>query len=344
MMDSDPPDQEVSPIPVSAQNIAIIGAGTIGLSIAALHIPFSNTITIYDSRPDLEEYVHASLPALLSSDTASQTALRNAAHVQIGTNLEEAVKNADVIQESCPEVTALKQALWQEIESLCQPEALLWSSTSGIPASIQSKKMKDPSRLIVVHPYNPPHIMPLLEIVPGPETKADLIDKALKFWKDRGRRPVVVKKEMPGFVANRLAFALLREAIHLVSSGVVSVKDLDAIVEASMGPRWAVAGPFKSFAAGGGEKGLMGLFEKIGSTVENCWQDQGNVHVGGDWQQDIFGKVQEAYGMFGKLDAEERNAITIKVLESVRLGKADAERKRKELEELEKLVQDENLD
>ncbi|KAI9661230.1 MAG: hypothetical protein M1821_009557 [Bathelium mastoideum] len=319
-------------------HIAIIGAGTIGLSIAALHVPFKNTITIYDTRSDLEEYVHINLPPLLGSSTPFPI------HVKITANLEEAVKDADIVQESCPEILALKQDLWPRIETACPLSALLWSSTSGIPASAQSQQMKDPSRLIIVHPYNPPHIMPLLEVVPGPETPVNLVDETLRFWRERGRRPVLVKKEAVGFVANRLAFALLREAIHLVASDVVSVKDLDAVVEASMGPRWAVAGPLKSYAAGGGEMGLEGFFDKIGRTVQDCWDDQGSVEVGGEWQQDVFRKAYEAYGTFGKTDAEERNSVTMEVLEAVRIGRLNAEKRCKELKELEKALENENLD
>lgn len=345
-MDDDPPEQNVSGA-FSPAHIAVIGAGTIGLSIAAFHVPFSNTITIYDTRPHFENYVRVNLPSLLASsysNVVSHPSSELPSNVKLTSNLEEAVKDADIVQESCPEILALKQNLWPQIELSCPPSALLWSSTSGIPASKQSESMKDPSRLVVVHPYNPPHIMPLLEIVPGSKTKPKVVDKTLAFWKERGRRPVLVKKEVAGFVANRLAFALLREAIHLVSSDVISAQDLDAVVEASMGPRWAVAGPLRSYAAGGGEKGLEGFFEKIGGTVQDCWQDQGNVTVGGDWQKHVFKEVREAYGVFESVDAEERNSITRDVLEAVRTGKTAAQRRRDELKELENITKSETLD
>ena len=331
-----------------SSHIAIIGAGTIGLSIAAFHIPFNNAVTIYDTRPDLAEYIHTSLPPLLLNSSSSSIAQRPPSklpkNVQITSDLKEAVQDADIIQESCPEISHLKQTLWPQIESFCPPSALLWSSTSGIPSSIQSQKMKDPSRLLVVHPYNPPHIMPLLEVVPSPQTKTEIVEKTMHFWRERGRRPVLVKKEVTGFVANRLAFALLREAVHLVSSNVVSASDLDAVVEASMGPRWAVAGPLKSYAAGGGEKGLEGFFEKIGGTVQDCWQDQGTLNVGGEWEKAVFREVQEAYGTFVQADAEERNSITRGVLEAVRVGRIEVEKRKKELKELEQAMRDENLD
>jgi 3-hydroxyacyl-CoA dehydrogenase len=127
--------------------------------------------------------------------------------------------------------------------------------------------MQSKSRLLVVHPFNPPHIMPLLEIVPSPSTDPALVQRTLEYWKHSGRVTVVLKKETVGFVANRLAFALLREAIHLVNEGVVSPHDIDQIVEESMGPRWMVAGPFKSYHAGGGAGGLSSFFDNIGGTI-----------------------------------------------------------------------------
>ncbi len=153
--------------------------------------------------------------------------------LRIATDLGDAVYDADVIQEQGPENLDFKADIWKQIEELAPSSAAFWSSTSGIPASLQSRDMKDPGRLIVVHPYNPPHIMPLLEVVPSPSTRTELVHQAIEFWRGIGREPVVVKKECTGFVANRLAFA------HLANEGVASVEDIDTIVQASMGPRWA---------------------------------------------------------------------------------------------------------
>ena len=157
--------------------------------------------------------------------------------------------------------------------------------------------------------------MPLLEIVPSPVTQPDVIARTVDFWKQRGREPVVINKEIPGFVANRLAFALLREAIHLVSTGVASTKDIDTIVQNSMGPRWAVAGPFKSYHAGGGEGGLEGFFQNIGGTVQDCWADSGNMNVGDGWEEEVFRQTREAYGI---VDTGARDRATRRVLDAVK--------------------------
>lgn len=298
--------------------IAVIGSGTIGLSFAALHLSrnTSCTVVIFDSRPDLQEYVSNNISGYLV-DTDQISCIER---ISFAKTIEEAVEKADIVQEQGPETADFKIGIWPEIEKHAPKEALFWSSTSGIPASDQSRDMMDKSRLVVVHPYNPPHIMPLLEVVRSPATSDDVIERTLKYWRDIGRTPVEVKKECVGFVANRLAFALLREASSLVSQGVVGVEELDDIVCASMGPRWTVAGPFKSYHAGGGEGGLKSFMEKIGGTIQNCWDAsdedirEGNIRVGESWQADICRQAAAAYGM---ADTAERDRKTKNVLDVV---------------------------
>ena len=299
--------------------IALIGSGTIGLSFAALHLSKNPTctVTIYDTRPDLQEYVSTNIPGYLI-DTDQISCIER---LSFARTIEEAVKEADIVQEQGPENADFKISIWPEIEKHASKEALFWSSTSGIPASEQSRDMNDKSRLVVVHPYNPPHIMPLLEVVRSPATSDEVVERTLQYWRDLGRTPVVVKKECVGFVANRLAFALLREASSLVAQGVVGVEELDEIVTASMGPRWTVAGPFKAYHAGGGEGGLKSFMEKIGGTIQNCWDAsdedvrKGNIKVGESWQEDVCRQTAEAYGV---VDTAERDRKTRRVLDAVR--------------------------
>jgi 3-hydroxyacyl-CoA dehydrogenase len=302
--------------------ITLIGTGTIGLSFAAFHLcnKIPCQLTIYDTRPNLQTYIEKELPRFFTHRFKADPL----ANIHLATSLEEAVSHAHIVQESGPENPQVKRELWREVEEHAPKDALLWSSTSGIPASEQAKDMKDKSRLLVVHPYNPPHIMPLLELVPSPQTSQDVISRTQTFWTERGRVPIHIKKETTGFVANRLAFALLREAIHLVNEGVVSVAELDSIVESSMGPRWAVAGPFKSYHAGGGPAGLVGFFKNIGETVQSCWDDAGNVNVGGGWESEIFKQASDTYGI---VDVQERDRITRRVLEVLSEEKGGAEKK-----------------
>ncbi|KAJ4991480.1 3-hydroxyacyl-CoA dehydrogenase [Stagonosporopsis vannaccii] len=306
--------------------ITLIGTGTIGLSFAAFHLTHlasPSQLTIFDTRTDVAEYVQEKLPPFFEEQDKST--LPSFSDIRIAKSLEEAVKEAAVVQESGPEKAPFKINLWAEVEKHAPKDALLWSSTSGIPASQQTSKMKDLSRVLVVHPYNPPHIMPLLELVPSPETSEDVVKRTQEFWRARGRVPIHIKKESTGFVANRLAFALLREAVHLVDQGVVSVEELDQIVQTSMGPRWAVAGPFKSYHAGGGSAGLEGFFKNIGGTVQDCWTESGTPNVGDGWEEKIFKEAQEAYG---EVDVGERDRITRRLLqvleeEKSKTGKAN---------------------
>ena len=295
---------------VEPMKIAIVGAGIIGLSFVKLHLKHSPkpvTITIFDTRPDLEEHVSLSLQTPDKKHHSST--------VKTTKSLTEAVSHASIVQEQGPENLAFKAKIWPQIEEYASPTALLWSSTSGIPASAQSKDMKDPSRLLVVHPYNPPHVMPLLEVVPSSSTSQEVVDRTLEYWKSLDRAPVVIKQECTGFVANRLAFVLLREAIHLVKEGIVTVEELDKIVETSMGPRWAVAGPFKSYHAGGGKGGLEAFFANIGGTVQQCWDDAGKVNVGDGWEENVFRQTKDVYGV---VDTAMRDRITKGVLDVVK--------------------------
>jgi len=302
--------------------ITLIGAGTIGLSFAALHLKqkAKAEVIIYDTRPDIESYVTSTLPGYLgdSDGRDSISALISSSRLQIVADLRDAVQNSDIVQEQGPENAPFKQKIWPEIERYAPSDCLLWSSTSGIPASVQSIRMANPSRLLVVHPYNPPHVMPLIEIVPSLVTDPAVVTRTENYWKGLGREPVAMRKEVTGFVANRLAFVLLREAIHLVKEGVVSVGDLDRVVESSMGPRWAVAGPFKSYHMGGGAGGLEGFMKNIGGTVQACWDDAGRENVGEGWEQEVFRQTKEAYGDVKSSDFKERDSVTKEILSATR--------------------------
>ena len=306
-------------------NITLIGAGTIGLSFAALHLASNPQahVTIHDTRPDLTDHIIETLSQYISSSSGIFDDYSE--RLSIESDLATAVAKAHIVQEQGPENAAFKTSIWTSIETHAPRTALFWSSTSGIPASVQSGSMQDKSRLLVVHPYNPPHVMTLLEVVPSPTTEPANVERTMEYWRRVGRTPVLLQKETTGFVANRLAFALFREAISLVNDGVVSVKDLDAIVQTSMGPRWAVNGPFKSYHAGGGAGGLSGFMKNIGGTVRDCWKAGEEIKVGPGgieegWEESICKQAEEAYGV---VDTKERDAITKDVLAAVKNGRAE---------------------
>lgn len=301
--------------------IALLGLGTIGLSMLAMHLRRPDTsITVYDPRPDYESQIRSTLPSLLDSpgSTTLIDDLIRTSRLKLSTTVAEAIQNATIIQEQSPEVTASKQALWKEVAGLAGPDAHLWSSSSGIPASAQasgcSAADRVAERLLVAHPFNPPHLMPLVEIVPGPETEAERVEFVKRYFGDipgpavsggeqsdaQHYRPITLHKEIPGFVGNRLAFALLREASYLVGEGVVSARDLDSLVTASLGPRWAGSGVFESYHAGGGEGGIGAFLQKLAPTIQDVWGDLGQIDIQGEqaWKDLVVKQTEDAYGPY----------------------------------------------
>lgn len=246
-------------------SVAVVGAGVIGLSWAALFAAKGHEVNVYDVRPDLEEQLQRQLPVFIDQVPGmTGNAQRVMDRVTIKTDLAQAVKTAQVIQESGPEQLTFKQDIWAQIEAAAPGDALLLSSSSGIVASLQAKKMTAPTRVIIGHPFNPPHILPLVEISADTATPQALINRVIDFYKMLDKTPIQIHKEVAGFVANRLQISLLLEAIRLVNDGVVSMKEMDDIVTASLGIRWASIGPLKAFHLGGGQGGLRNILTHIG--------------------------------------------------------------------------------
>ncbi|KAH9211945.1 3-hydroxyacyl-CoA dehydrogenase [Leptodontidium sp. 2 PMI_412] len=299
------------------QQITLIGLGTIGISMAALHLldPLT-TLHLFDTRPDVEEYIHAQLPTFLTqvSTSISVTKLISSGRIRIHKSLEEACASSTIVQEQGPENVAFKRRLWAQVEKLAPPSAHFWSSTSGIAASLQNADMCDKSRLLVVHPFNPPHIMPLLEVVPTPGTDPSRVEFVKTYFAKLSprHRPVVIRKEVPGIVGNRLAFALLREACHLVHEKVVDPKDLDTIMMASLGPRWTIGGVFEGYNSGGGNGGFDSFLNKLENTIQEVWDDLGKEDIrgesGGLWREQVVSEVMATYGEPTLGQGQEREA------------------------------------
>ncbi|KAI8406924.1 hypothetical protein FOFC_12349 [Fusarium oxysporum] len=316
--------------------IALIGLGTIGLSFAALHLRYSNAnLRLYDVRSDLKEHIERLLPVYLESTKKESSKvdltvekLVADGRLLICSSIEEVCSGATIVQEQGPDSVNFKKSNWAEVVKYAPSSAHLWSSTSGISASRQVEDLEDKTRVLVVHPFNPPHIMPLIEVVPSPHTEPERTQFAIDYFKNlgSGHRPVRINKETQGFVGNRLAFALFREACHLVSNDVVSVEDLDTIVEASIAPRWAVAGPFKTYNSAGGIGGIGAFLHNLADTMEACWDDSGEVSLkgtsaakqgtdaDGDWTDKITTETEQAYGLPTAESLAERDRNLQKVI------------------------------
>ena len=302
------------------QNVTVIGAGAIGLSWAALFLANGLKVTINDPRTDVEEASLKGLkeivPTLKALGYDISTIMGN---LFFESDLSKAVKDADLIQENGPENVTFKQDLFVQKEANAKPNALVLSSSSGIPATVFTEKMKDASRVLIGHPFNPPHLIPLVEIVPGKRTSKEAVAEAVQFYTAIGKSPIVIEKEIPGFVANRLQSALLRESVYLVSQGVVDMESLDQIVSSSIGLRWAAAGPFKTFTLGGGPGGFPHFLKQFASPLESGWKNLGNPHFDQPTTNLLLEQSNNSYGKipYDEL-AKERDQQQLAVLHALR--------------------------
>jgi 3-hydroxyacyl-CoA dehydrogenase len=188
-------------------------------------------------------------------------------------NLREMVEGADYIQESTPENYEVKKKVFHELDSLASADAILASSSSGLLMSEIQPVTERPERCLIAHPFNPPHLIPLVELVPGRQTDLQLVECVKGFFEGLGKIPVLLKKEAPGHIANRLAAALWREAIEIVIRGIASVEDVDKALYAGPGIRWALMGQHLIYHLGGGEGGYEYFIDHIGKAFGTLWKD-----------------------------------------------------------------------
>lgn len=247
----------------SFEKIAVVGCGVVGASWAALCLAHGREVIATDPAPGAEDRLRAFVARargdLVRLGLTGEGALRFVA------TPEEAVADADVVQESAPENEAFKRALLARLDAAAPPHAIVASSTSALLRSAIVADCATPRRVVVAHPFNPPHLLPLVEILGADE---DVVARACAFYRGLGRRPIVLRKEAPGHVANRLTAALYREAVHLVAEGIAEVADIDAAISEGPGLRWAIMGPHLTYHLGGGE-GASAIISIISDPARN---------------------------------------------------------------------------
>ncbi|MEU7784893.1 3-hydroxyacyl-CoA dehydrogenase NAD-binding domain-containing protein [Amycolatopsis sp. NPDC049159] len=297
------------------KNATVIGAGTIGLSWTALFAHHGLTVRVTDPRPDLADAVAEALKTF--APHLGTTAAELASRVSIAESVTESVKAADVVQENGPENVEFKKDLFKQLVEEAPQHALLLSSSSAIPSTAFTEEI-DGSRVLIGHPFNPPHLIPLVEVVPGERTSDESVERAVGFYTSLGRTPVVERKEMPGFVGNRLQNALSREAIYLVEQGVVTPEELDKVITNSLGIRWATVGPFLGSHLGGGPGGYRHMAEHIGKSMKKMWAGLGTPSQSPEEQERLIEAVETAYGSSTYSDlAETRDRKQLAVLHAV---------------------------
>jgi 3-hydroxybutyryl-CoA dehydrogenase len=262
------------------RNTAVLGAGVIGASWTALFLASGRNVAVFDTLPSAEkatrDYIEMAWPALRDIGLIKTGA---PGKLSFHKSAAEAVRHADFIQENVPERIEIKKALFAEIEPALKPSAIVASSASGLTLTEMQTGWKNPARFVLGHPFNPPHLIPLVEVMANVRTEAGVIDGAEKFYKDVGKITIRVSKEVPGHVANRLQAALWREALHLVKSGVATVKDVDTAVWAGPGLRWAAMGPTTLFHLAAGPGGIAEFCERYTPSFNRWWDDLGTLHL-----------------------------------------------------------------
>lgn len=256
--------------------VAVVGTGVIGASWAAYFLARGLDVDATDPSPGAEarlrEAVAQHWPTLERFGLAEGASMER---LRFHTTLEDAVREADFVQENGPERLDFKIDLFRRMDAAAPPHAILASSSSGLTVSGMQSGCANPARVVLGHPFNPPHLIPLVEVIGGEGTSAETVERTLAFYAAIGKRPIHVKREVKGHIANRLQAALWREAFHLVEQGVASVADIDAAIAHGPGLRWAVMGPFMNLHLSGGAGGIAHVLAHLGGPIEDWWKDLG---------------------------------------------------------------------
>ena len=256
----------------SIKKVAIVGAGVIGGGWAARALAAGLDVTAWDPAPGAEERLEAGIenawPALTRVGLAEGASL---SRLRFVADLAEAVGDADFIQESAPENEDLKRALMARIDAASRPDVIIGSSSSGLLPSRFQADCAHPERVVVGHPFNPVYLLPLVEVLGGEKTAPQAIERAAAFYKSIGMRPLKVRTEIPGYIADRLQEALWRELLHLVADGVATTAEIDDAIRFGPGLRWAFMGTSLIYHLAGGDQGMRHMLAQFGPALKLPW-------------------------------------------------------------------------
>jgi 3-hydroxyacyl-CoA dehydrogenase len=298
------------------RRIAIVGTGVIGASWAAQYLARGFDVVATDPAPNavanLRKYVDEAWEQLKVIGLSSG-ATRD--RLSFTSSMNEALAKADFVQENGPERPDFKMKLFADMDDATPPDSIIASSSSGITISVMQSKCKRPERCVIGHPYNPPHIIPLVEVVGGAKTSPAVIEQALAFYASIGKKPIHLRKEVPGHVGNRLQSALYREVMYLIEQGVLSVADADDAVSWGPGLRWGVMGPSLQWHLGGGAGGIQHFMEHLMDPMAVMFKALGNPEVTPALKRTIAdGVLQEAGNRSVEQLAQEENEMLIGLL------------------------------
>ena len=300
------------------RRVAIIGTGVIGASWSALFLAKGLEVVATDVAPNAEaalrRFVESAWPALKRLGLASGA---SQSRLSFTADLATAVKGADLVQENGPERIDFKKKLYGQLDELLPAEVIIASSSSGLTMSeIQSACRSHPERCVIGHPFNPPHLVPLVELVGGAKTSEETIQRVAEFYTALGKRTVRLHKEVPGHVANRLQSALSREVYHLVAEGVVTAADADTALSWGPGLRWGIMGSLLLNHLGGGQGGIEHFFEQFTGPMTAWWKVLGQPVLTPEVQKQLIDSVRAEVGS-RSIDelAAERDEMLLQLIE-----------------------------
>jgi 3-hydroxyacyl-CoA dehydrogenase len=300
------------------RRVAIIGTGVIGASWTALFLAKGLQVVATDIAPNAEamlrRFVEAAWPALKRLGLAPDASQSN---LKFTPALTEAVASADLVQENGPERIDFKKKLYGQLDDLLPPEVIIASSSSGLTMSeIQSGAPSHPERCVIAHPFNPPHLVPLVEIVGGAKTSEATIQRASEFYTSLGKQTVRLRKEVPGHVANRLQAALAREVYYLVAEDVISVTDVDKALCWGPGLRWGIMGQVLLNHLGGGQGGIEHFFEQFTGPMTAWWKVLGSPELTPEVRRKLIDGLHAEVGSRSIPELEaQRDEILLGLLE-----------------------------
>src|SRR6201982_1488139 len=298
------------------KRIAIVGTGVIGASWAAEYLARGFDVIATDPGPNAEanlrKYIDEAWKDLTRIGLA-KGASRD--RLTFTTDMKKALSQADFVQENGPERPDFKSKLYAEMDEVAPLDTLLASSSSGITPSVIQSQCKHPGRVLIGHPFNPPHIIPLVEVVGGSKTSPDAIQQAISFYASIGKKPIHLKKELPGHVANRFQAALYREMLYLIEQGVLSVEDTDAAVCYGPGLRWGVMGQSLQWHLGGGAGGIKHFMDHLMPPLEGMMKALGTPNITPELKQKVVdGVLREAGNRSVDELAQAENEVIIGLL------------------------------
>lgn len=316
--------------PQDIRSVAVIGAGSVGASWATLFLAHDIEVIAHDPALNVvarvRAFVENAWPSLRSLGIAS-TESAPLEKLRFATSATEAAAQADLVQENVLEKLELKAQVLSEVDAAASPDKIIISSTGGIPPTALQASCRHPERFVVVHPFNPSHLMPLVEVVAGKRTAPEVVEWAMEFSRRIGKQPIRLNAEAPGHMTNRLQAALLREAVYCLVEGIASARDIDAALRYGLAPRWTLMGSLLTLHLAGGPGGMAGILDHAGAAMEEWWTPLGQPKLTPEVKAKVVAAADEvAHGWPISEWVRWRDENLVRVLKTQQQGERSAPR------------------